>query len=358
MSDPILPTPAPEPAPRRRKVGRTWTKWIIGGVLVALVLGGGAYGANLKGNSNAEKYDTAMRAWNDQKNDLVGAPAAANSELWDFEDATLKKSLKKQKRACSEVSTYRKSAAKNAAALPTKSNSIFRFFSPAERKAIKSSKAREKAVEAYANAADKVLVQMHRDCAWNIKVNSAKEGDSGAKKIVKQAESLMLKAGHSEGSYYCPSSYEFDCWPATAAKRVQYAELLIKAINVERKYVMKRYFSPGTCDSTSYGDLCVPLKKGIASFYGSLESIGSVFGDIDPTNAKLQAEVKRMLKSSKSADKSFKKALFKAHPDFKDNYMFMEESTFWREAFFDAATVEAITDIDKRRKKVLSTSVS
>ncbi|WP_332644612.1 hypothetical protein [Aeromicrobium sp.] len=353
MTDPILPTPAPEPTPRRRR--RLNRKWIIVGVLVTLVLGGGAYGANAKGNSNAEKYDNAVDAWNDQKNDLVGAPAAANSELWDFEDATLKKSLKKQKRACSDIRNYRKSAAKNAAALPTKSNSVFKYFSPAERKAIKSSKAREKAVKAYARAADKVLVQMHRDCAWNIKVNSAKEGDSGANKLVKRAEGLRLKVGQTE--YYCPSSYEYDCLPTTAAKRAQYAELLIKAINVERKYVMKRYFSPGSCDSTSYGDLCVQLRKGFASFYGSLESIGSVFGDIDPTNAKLQTEVQRMLKSSKSADKAFKKALFKAHPDFKDNYMFME-SAFWKEAFFDAATVEAITDINKLKKKLLDASVN
>lgn len=354
MTDPITPAPPPEFAPRRRRLNR---KWIIVGVLVALVLGGGAYGANAKGNSNAEKYDKAMHAWNDQKNDLVGAPAAANSELWDFEDATLKRSLKKQKRACSEVLNYRKAAAKNAAALPTKSGSFFKVFSSAERKAIKSSKEREKAVKAYARAADKVLVQMHRDCAWNIKVNSAKEGDSGANKIVQQAEGLRLKVGQTEGNYYCPASYEYDCLPTTAAKRSQYAKLLIKAINVERKYVMKRYFSPGTCDFTSYGDLCIPLRKGFASFYGSLESIGSVFGGIDPTNAKLQTEVDRMLKSSKSADKAFKKALFKAHPDFKDNHRIMQ-SAFWQEAYFDAATVVAITDINKLKKKLLDASIN
>ncbi len=70
--------------------------------------------------------------------------------------------------------TLRASAAKNAAAVPEVPDSFFKLPELRERNAIKDSVRRKKAVKAYAEAADKVLVQLRRDCTWNIKVNATK----------------------------------------------------------------------------------------------------------------------------------------------------------------------------------------
>src|SRR5690349_14372053 len=120
MSDPTLPVPELEPTPpRRRKIGRVWIIAVAVVVFLALAVGGAAYGVKAKGDAKAKDYAKALDAWNDQRNDLLGAPAEANRDLWDFDDATTKKSLATQREACDRVLKIRRSAAKNAAAVPT-----------------------------------------------------------------------------------------------------------------------------------------------------------------------------------------------------------------------------------------------
>ncbi len=354
MTDPTMPAAAPvEPAAPRRRRLRLKRKWVIVGVLVALVLGGGAYGANAKGNSKAEEYQKAIDDWNDQKNELLGASAAANSGLWElYEDPSKKKSLKSQKTACDNVLTLRDDAAKASAALPKAPDSAFKILSSAHRDAIKTSKARVKAVNAYLKAADKVLVQMRKDCRWNIKLNAAKEGDSGAKKIFDKSEKLLLQPGRSAGNYYCPSTSQGACLPASLAGRTEYAELVLKAVKVDKAYVMKKFYSTGSCDSTSYGDLCGALKANLTSYYGNIGDYSAVFKQIDPSNAKLKQEYEQMKKGNKSADKKFKKELFKAHPDLKDDPD-VSKFPFWREAYFDATAREAISSLDKLKQAIL-----
>jgi hypothetical protein len=358
MSDPTLPVPPLEPAaPRRRKFSRKWIVFIVVVVVLALGLGGAAYGVHAKGDAKAREYSKALDAWNDQKNDLLGAPAEANRGLWDFDDATTKKSLAKQKVDCERVLTLRKSAAKNAAAVPEAPDSFFKLLSSNERKAIKESVAREKAVKAYAKAADQVLVQLHRDCVWNIRLNSEKKGDSGAEKIFDQAENLLLKPGQSAGNYYCPSSSKGSCLPASLADRTKFAELTLKALKVDKAYVMKKYFTAGSCDSTSYGDLCAAMKATLASYYANLGDFGAIFKTIDPSNTKLKQEYEQMKKGNKAADKAFKKALFRAHPDFKSDFR-VSKNPFWQEAYFDASSEKSIRDLDKLRKAVLLRSAN
>lgn len=356
MTDPYSPVPDvpaaadAEPAPRRRRLKK---KWVISVVAVAMLLGGAGYAGHAKGNSNAEKYEKALDDWRDQRNDLVGAPSEANSGLWEFyEDPTTKKSLSEQRRACSRVMTLRKSASQAAAAVPTAPDSMFKLFSPGERKATKDSAARKKAVKAYAKAVDKIMVQMRRDCAWNIKINATKESDSGAKKLFDKAEGLLLKPGRSAGNYYCPSSSKVSCLPATLGGRTQYAELIIKALKVDRKYVIKTFYSTGSCDSTSYAELCKELKADLVSYYGNIEDYNEVFKLVNPSNTELKEEHEKMKKGNKSADKAFKKALFEARPEFKDDFR-VSKYPFWREAYFSASTVESIVSLEKLRKAVL-----
>jgi hypothetical protein len=352
MSDPTLPVPGLEPAAPRRRRSRKWIVIIAVVVVLALGLGGAAYGVQAKGDAKAREYSKALDAWNDQKNDLLGAPAEANSGLWDYDDATTKKSLAKQKVACDRVLTLRKSTARNAEAVPTEPDNFFKLLSSDERTAIKESVAREKAVKAYAKAADKVLVQMRRDCVWNIRTNSVKEGDSGAKKIFAKAKKLLLKPGHSAGNYYCPSSSKVSCLPASSADRTKFAELNLKALKVDKAYVMKRFFTPGSCDSTSYAELCAALKVDLASWYGNIGDYNAVFKTIDPSNVRLKQEFEQMKKGNKVADKAFKKALFKARPKFKSDFR-VSKYPFWRDAFFSASAVDAIGKLDKLRKAVL-----
>lgn len=352
MSDPTLPVPGLEPAAPRRKRSRKWIVSIAAVVVLALGLGGAAYAMHAKGDAKAKEYSKALDAWNDKRNDLLGAPAEANSGLWDFDDPTTKKSLAQQKVACERVLTLRKSAARNAAAVPKEPDTFFKFLSSAQRTAIKESVAREKAVKAYAKAADKVLVQMHRDCAWNIRSNSVKEGDSGAQKIFGQAEDLLLKPGHSAGNYYCPSSAKAACLPVSIAERTKFAELILKALKVDKAYVMKKFFTPGSCDSTSYGDLCAAMKATLVSYYANIGDYSAVFKTIDPSNSKLRGEFDRMVKGNKAADKAFKKALFKAYPDFKSDFR-VSKYPFWQEAYFSASAVKSIANLDKLKKAVL-----
>ena len=352
MTDPTPPAPQSEPADPRRKLSRKWIVAIVVGMVLALGLGGSAYGVHAKGDAKAKEYSNALDAWNDQKNDLLGAPQVANSDLWDFEDATTKKSLAKQEVACERVLTLRKSAAENAAALPKAPDSFFKLLSSAERKAIKASVAREKVVKAYTKAADKVLVQMHKDCAWNIRSNSVKEGDSGAKKIFDEAEALLLKPGQSDGLYYCLSSSKGNCIPASGATRKRYAELILKAIKADKAYVMKHFFAAGSCDSTSYDELCSVLKSSLASYYGNLSDYGAIFKSFDVSDGKLKQEFERMTKGNKAADKAFKVALFKARPGFKEDFR-VSKYPFWQEAYFNASTTESIANLDKLRRAVL-----
>lgn len=355
MSDPTLPVPAPEPTAPRRKLSRKWIVSIVVVVVLALGLGGAAYGVHAEGDARAKEYAKALDAWNDQKNDLLGAPAEANSGLWDFEDATTKKSLAKQKVACDRVQVIRKSAAKNAAAVPEEPDNFFKLLSSDERDAIKASVARKKAVKAYAKAAEKALVQLRKDCVWNIKVNATKDNASGAQKILDKAEGLLLKPGRSAGNYYCPSSSKGSCLPATVAERTRYVELILKALRVEKDYYTKRYFAAGSCDRTSYAELCSALKANLASYYANIGDYGAVVKSIAPSNSKLRKEYDKMVEDNKLVDKSFKKTLLKARPDFTSDFR-VSKYPFWQEAYFDASAEKSIEKLDKLRKAVLGGS--
>ncbi|MDX6275983.1 MAG: hypothetical protein QOJ72_111, partial [Nocardioidaceae bacterium] len=304
-----------------------------------------------KGDAKAKEYAKALDAWSQNEEDLLAAASSANDGLWDFNDATTKKSLANQKVACDRVLTLRASAAKDAAAVPKAPDTVFKILSSAERKALKDSAAREKAIKAYAKAVDGVMVQLRRDCRWNIKSNSTKFGDSGAKKIFGQAKNLLLKPGHTAGNYYCPSSAKVACLPATVGQRTQYASLILKALKVDKAYNMKRFFAAGSCDSTSYGKLCSSLKADLASYYANFGDYSAVFKSVDPSNTKLKQEYERMKKGNKASDRSFKKALFKAHPDFKSDPR-VSKYPFWTDAYFDASAGNAIASLDKLKKAI------
>lgn len=357
MSDPTPPVPGPEPAARRRKLSRTWIVAVAVVVVLALGLGGAAYGVHVEGDARAREYSEALDAWNDQKNDLLGAPAEATNGLWDFDDSTTKKSLARQKVACERVLTLRKSAARNAAAVPKEPDNFFKLLSSDERTAIKESAARAKAVKAYATAADNVLVQMRRDCVWNIRVNATKEGDSGAEKIFDKAQDLLLKPGRSVGNYYCPSTSKASCLPVSVQERTRYVELILKGLKVDKAYLTKRFFAGSSCDRTSYAELCSALKANLSSYYANIGDYSGAIKSVAPSNSKLGREFDKMVKNNKSADKAFKKALFKAHPDFKSNFR-VSRYPFWQEAYFDASTEESIESLDQLRKAVLSGSGS
>lgn len=358
MSDPTLPVPGlEEPAAPRRKRSRKWIVLIVVVVVLALGLGGAAYGVKAKGDAKAKEHAKALDGWNDQKNDLLGAPSEANRELWDFDDATTKKSLAKQKVACDRVLTLRKSAARNAAAVPKEPDNFFKLLSSDEREAIKDSAAREKAVKAYAKAADKVLVQLRRDCAWNIRVNATKSSKSGSKKIYDQAEGLLLKPGRSAGNYYCPSTSKVSCLPASVQERTRYVELILKGLKVEKAYLTKRWFAAGSCARTSYDELCSALKSNLSSYFANVGDYGAVITSVAPSNSKLRQEFDRMVKGNKAVDKAFKKTLLKARPEFKSDFR-VSKYPFWQEAFFDASAGKAIEKLDKLRQVVLGKSGS
>lgn len=358
MSDPTLPVPGlEEPAAPRRKRSRKWIVLIVVVVVLALGLGGAAYGVKAKGDAKAKEHAKALDGWNDQKNDLLGAPSEANRELWDFDDATTKKSLAKQKVACDRVLTLRKSAARNAAAVPKEPDNFFKLLSSDEREAIKDSAAREKAVKAYAKAADKVLVQLRRDCAWNIRVNATKSSKSGSKKIYDQAEGLLLKPGRSAGNYYCPSTSKVSCLPASVQERTRYVELILKGLKVEKAYLTKRWFAAGSCARTSYDELCSALKSNLSSYFANVGDYGAVITSVAPSNSKLRQEFDRMVKGNKAVDKAFKKTLLKARPEFKSDFR-VSKYPFWQEAFFDASAGKAIEKLDNLRQVVLGKSGS
>jgi hypothetical protein len=353
MSDSNLPVPELEPTPRRRKIGRTWIIAIAVVVVLALALGGAAYGVKAKGDAKAEEYAKALDAWGDKRDELLGAPGAANSELWDFGDATTKKSLAEQKKTCARVLTLRASAAKDAAAVPEAPDSFFKLLSSDERNAIKDSVKRKKAVKAYADAADKVLVQLRRDCTWNIKVNATKASKSGSKKIYAQAKDLLLKPGRSAGNYYCPSTSKVSCLPASVQERTRYVELILKGLKVEKTYLAKRWFAAGSCDRTSYDELCSALKSNLSSYYANIGDYSAVIKSIAPSNSKLREEYDQMVKGNKAVDKAFKRALFKARPQFKSDFR-VSKYPFWQEAYFSATAVESIQNLDRLREAVLS----
>ncbi len=360
MTDPTVPAPqqpeaTPEPVQprRRRRPSKRWTIVLIVGFVLALALGGAAYGVHAKGDAKAEEYQKAIDDWNDQKNQLLSAAASANSGLWErFDDPTKKKSLAKQKAACDEVLSLRDDAAKATADLPEAPDSTFKFLSSAHRDAIKTSEARMKAVNAYFKAADEVLVQMRRDCRWNIKLNSVKEDDSGAAKIYDKAEGMLLKPGRSLGNYYCPSSSKVSCLPVSQADRTRFAELILKALKTEKKFTMKTLFGSGSCKATSYRDLCVSLEANLTSYYANIGDYSAVFKQIDPSNAELKQEYEQMKKGNKSADKKFKKDLFKAHPDLKEDPD-VSKFPFWREAYFNASAHEAVSNLNDLKQAVL-----
>jgi hypothetical protein len=352
MSDPTPPVAELEPTPRRRKIGRKWIVAIAVVVVLALALGGTAYWVHTEGDAKAKEYEKALDAWDDQRNDLLDAPAEANHELWDFDDPTTKKSLAKQKVACERVLTLRESATKNAAAVPEAPDSFFKLLSSAERTAIKESVVRKKAVKAYAKAADKVLVQLHNDCAWNIKVNATKDDAPGSKKIFAKAKGMLLKPGHTAGNYYCPSTSKGSCLPASVQDRTTYVGLILKGIRVEKAYFTKRYFAGGSCDRTSYAELCSTLKANLASYYANIGDYGDVIKSVAPSDSKIRKEYDRMVKGNKAVDKSFKKALLKAHPDLESDYR-VTKYPFWQEAYFDASADKAIADLEKLKKAVL-----
>ncbi|MEV7395919.1 hypothetical protein [Aeromicrobium sp. NPDC092404] len=357
MSDPTPSVPELESAPRkRRRIGRRWIIVAAVVAVLALVLGGAAYAVKAKGDAKAEDYAQALDAWNDQRNDLLGAPSKANRDLWSFdEDPTTKKSLKKQKAACEAVLDLRTAAAKDAAAVPEEPDNFFTLLSSDERKAVKYSATHKKAVRAFAKEADEVLVQLRKDCTWNIKVNSTKDDAAGAKKIFDKAKGMLLKPGQTNGNYYCPSTSKVSCLPASVGERTAYVETILNGLKVEKAYFTDRFFAAGACDRTSYGKLCAELKRTLSSYYANLGDYGDVIKSIAPTDSKLRKEFDQMVKDNKAVNKAFKKAMLKAHPRLKYDSR-LTEFPFWQDAYFSAMADDAIRKLNNLRGAVVSGS--
>ncbi len=350
MTEPTLPAPQPDSVATRRRLSRTWLIAIAGSGLLVLVLGGAAYGLHANGDAKAKNYAKAVAAWHDQRSDLLGAPSEANRGLWELtDDPTTKKSIASQKTACEGVETLRASAAKSGAAVPKVDKGAFDFLSSAKREAVKDSAGRTKAVKAYTDAANKVLVQMHKDCLWNIDFNSRQASKSDTYRD--QAEKLNLKHGQSEGAFYCPSGGKVDCLPATAAKRAKYAELTLKANRLDETNFLKS-FASGGCSSTSYAALCKDLKANGMAFLSNEKRWAKFVKVADPTSIRVNQESARRTKSNKAADKAYKVAVFKAHPGFKDDDR-LTSNPLWNEVFFDDAAVAANDGLKKLRDAVL-----
>jgi hypothetical protein len=223
---------------------------LLGAVVLVVALGTGAFGW---ATWTAKEYEKDFDRWasdvRPKANGSARVPVAAFGHWHPIED----QDLKDQADGCDEVRAGRPALAAATEKLPRLTELPVRWLSPEYDKAVDRDRRRAQVVKAFSDAANPVLRQMQRDCAFDGKVlRLDARRDTQWDKVDKLAD---------------PSSvcdYKDGCIPVDVARRQRFATASEKA--VEHQRAVESLYRSKECASTSYGPACEDVADAMDRF--------------------------------------------------------------------------------------------
>ncbi len=205
-----------------------------------MALGAGAFGW---ATWTAKEYESDFDRWasnvRPKANGSVRVPLATFGYWYPIG----KQELKAQAAGCDEVRDGRPTLAAAIDKLPRLTGMPARWLSPGYDKAADRDRRRARIVKAFSDAANPLLRQMERDCAFDGKVLRL---DSRRDAQWDRVEEL------SEPASVC--GYKDGCIPVDAARRQRFASASEKAVDHQR--AVESLYRTDECESTSFGAAC------------------------------------------------------------------------------------------------------
>ena len=219
-------------------------RWLLlgAGVLVLVLVGGGAYGwATWMATEYEKDFDRWASEVRPEANGSVRIPIAA----FGYWHPIGKQELKSQADGCDEVRAGRPALAAATEKLPRLTKLPVDWLSPEYRKAVDHDERRARILKAFSDAAEPILRQLERDCDFDGKVlrldsMSGVQWDK-ADKLADPASAPLC--GDKDG-----------CIPEDAARRRKFAFALAKANDHQRS--VESLFRTDECRSSSFGAAC------------------------------------------------------------------------------------------------------
>lgn len=210
-------------------------------LVLALVVGGAFGWATWTAKEYEKDFDRWASDVRPKANGSVRVPIAA----FGYWHPIGKQELKAQAGGCDEVRAGRPALAAATGKMPRVTNLPVDWLSPAYGKAVDHDRRRARVVKAFVDAADPVLRQLERDCAFNGKVLRLE-----ARRDAQWDKSDKL--ADPEGTSFC--TYKEGCIPDDSARRQRFASVLAKASEHQR--AAESLYRSKECRSSSFGDAC------------------------------------------------------------------------------------------------------
>jgi hypothetical protein len=225
---------------------------LLGAVVLVVALGAGAFGW---ATWTAKEYESDFDRWasdvRPKANGSVRVPIAAFGYWYPIS----KKELKAQADGCDEIRARRPALAAATEKLPRLTELPARWLSPEYDKAVDRDRRRARVVKAFSDAANPVLRQMQRDCAFDGKVlRLDARRDAQWDKSDKLADPATAP--------YC--EHKDGCIPEDALRRQRFAAALTKANNHLR--ATESLYRTKECESTSFGAACEDVADAMDRF--------------------------------------------------------------------------------------------
>ena len=222
-------------------------RWLLlgAGVLVLALVGGAAFGwATWTANEYEKDFDRWASDVRPKADGSVRIPIATFGYWYPIGD----EELKSQADGCDEVRTGRPALAAATGKLPRLAQLPVDWLSPAYSTAVDRDHRRARVVKAFNDAAESVMRQLERDCAFDGKVL----------RFMSLSDAQWDKSGELADPESAPSCGEKDgCIPLEAGQRRKFAVALVKSSDQAR--AVESLFRAKECGSTSFGVACEDL---------------------------------------------------------------------------------------------------
>lgn len=220
---------------------RRWLLPVVG-VLILVVIGGGAFGW---ATWTAHVYERDFDRWRSDHKPKVTSNARIPVKAFGYRSGYEDRDVQAQADGCDEVRASRTTLVEGAEKLPRIADLPVDWLSPAYREAAGLDRQRARVVEIWRDSADTVLRQMERDCTFGGEVMQ----------LESRRDAELERADELADPKSAPSCGEDGgCIPIDAEKRRKFASALEKAGDHQRSG--ESLYRSAECASSSYGAAC------------------------------------------------------------------------------------------------------
>ena len=302
-------------------------RWLLlgAGVLVLVLVGGGAYGW---ATWTAQEYEKDFDRWasdvRPKANGSVRVPIAAFGYWYPIG----KQELKSQADGCEEARAGRPALTAATGKLPRLTKLPVDWLSPAYSKAVERDHQRARVVKAFSDAAVPALRQMERDCTFDGKILRSKS----------LSDAQWDKGDKLADPESAPSCGEKDgCIPLDEGRRRKFAVALTKSNDHER--AIESLFRAKECGSTSFGVACEDVADAMDRWLDAQDEYNRQVRALTATSSGFAVNQAgdRADRAYKKYEKALKRILPKQFPGVEDTIDFKDDPTS-PDAFLSGAT--------------------